>query len=93
MALRMREAESPEVALARQRAEKELPTSSGRVSERLAGLDRLIIVRHGPVRHVATALVLPATAGAERSPRCAEDIDPEHPPPHRTGRRRRGRCI
>ncbi len=29
--------------------------------ERMAGLDRLSIARHGPVRHVATALVLPAT--------------------------------
>jgi hypothetical protein len=27
----------------------------------MAGLDRLAIARHGPVRHIATALVLPAT--------------------------------
>ena len=61
MALRAREAGSPEVALARQRAENDLADIGRSQKERMAGLDRLAIARHGPVRHVATALVLPAT--------------------------------
>ncbi len=75
MALRMREASQPEVAIARQRAENELTDIERTRRERLAGLDRLILVKHGPVRHVATALVLPAglSAGFGGAP---EDIDP-----------------
>jgi superfamily II DNA or RNA helicase len=43
--------------------------------DRLAGLDRLILVKHGPVRHVGSALVLPqgAAAGFAAAP---EDLDP-----------------
>jgi superfamily II DNA or RNA helicase len=75
MALRMREASQPEVALARQRAENELTDIERTRKERLAGLDRLILVKHGPVRHVATALVLPAGVGAGYGG-APEDIDP-----------------
>ncbi len=75
MALRMREASQPEVALARQRAENELTDIERTRRERLAGLDRLTLVKHGPVRHVATALVLPADSGAGFSG-APEDIDP-----------------
>jgi hypothetical protein len=57
MALRAREASQPEVAIARQRAESELTDIQRTRRERLAGLDRLMLVKHGPVRHVATALV------------------------------------
>jgi hypothetical protein len=47
-------------------------------AERLAGLDRLLIARHGPVRHVASALVLqPGEAGVAQLDGCIEDIDPE----------------
>jgi superfamily II DNA or RNA helicase len=75
MALRAREATQPEVAIARQRAENELTDIQRTRRERLAGLDRLMLVKHGPVRHVATALVLPAGSGAGFGG-APEDIDP-----------------
>jgi superfamily II DNA or RNA helicase len=75
MALRARETTQPEVAIARQRAENELTDIQRTRRERLAGLDRLMLVKHGPVRHVATALVLPAGSGAGFSG-APEDVDP-----------------
>jgi hypothetical protein len=48
-----------EVALARQRAEQDLADLNRNRDERLGGLDRLVITRPGPVRHLATAVVLP----------------------------------
>ena len=79
MALRAREAGSPEVALARQRGEQDLADLQRTRIERLAGLDRLIIARHGPVRHVATALVLPPSSDRSAAQLAAlvEDLDPE----------------
>jgi superfamily II DNA or RNA helicase len=79
MTLRAREAGSPEVALARQRAEQELVGLGRTRDERLAALDRLVIVRHGPVRHVASALVLPpsADATAARVAALVDDVAPE----------------
>jgi len=62
MALRAREAKDPSVSVARQRAENELTDLQRAEKERMAGLDRLAVARHGPVRHVATVLVVPATA-------------------------------
>jgi hypothetical protein len=60
MSLRARElAGESEVALARQRAEQDLADLTRSRDERLGGLDRLVITRPGPVRHLATALVLP----------------------------------
>ncbi len=67
MGLRAREATDPEVALARQRAELDLEDLERTRTARLAGVERLRIARHGPVRHVASCLVLPpdaAPAGA-----------------------------
>jgi hypothetical protein len=62
MALRQRELlGSTEVALARQRAENDLADLMRVRQERMAGLDRLAIARTGPVRHIATALVILAT--------------------------------
>jgi superfamily II DNA or RNA helicase len=61
MALRAREAGAPEVGLARQRAENDLADIGRSQRERMAGLDRLAVARHGPVRHVATAVVVPAS--------------------------------
>ena len=58
MGLMAREREAPEVALARQRAEQDLADLQRTRTERLTGLDRLSIARTGPVRYVATALVL-----------------------------------
>jgi superfamily II DNA or RNA helicase len=78
MALRARERESPEVAIARQRAENDLADLRRTREERMAGLERLAIAKHGPVRHVATALVLPAGAAtASVLADLAEDLDPE----------------
>ena len=77
-ALKAREADSPEMGLARQRSEQDLADLQRTREDRLAGLDRLVIARHGPVRHVATALVLPSTASAaEQINALLEDIDPE----------------
>lgn len=59
MRLRAREAKEPDVALARQRAEQDLCDLERTQRERLAGVNRLRLARHGPVRHVASCLVLP----------------------------------
>jgi hypothetical protein len=75
MSLRAREASSPELALARQRAEHELADLQRTRHEREEGLQRLNLARHGPVRHVATAIVVPP--GADVSRQLGEDIDPE----------------
>ena len=55
--LRAREPKEPEVALARQRAEKDLSDLVRTQKERLVGVDRLRVARHGPVLHVASCLV------------------------------------
>lgn len=60
MALKAREvAGETAVALARQQAEDDLRDLNRTRKERLASLERLTIARSGPVRHLATALVLP----------------------------------
>lgn len=61
MALRKKEAGSPEMALARQRAENDLADLKRTRKERMDGLQRLNLARHGPVRHLATAIVVPAS--------------------------------
>jgi hypothetical protein len=53
MALRAREAASPEIALARQRAENDLADLERTRRERMEGLSRLTLAKHGPVRHLA----------------------------------------
>ncbi len=77
MTLRAREAAGEtEVALARQRAEEDLADLQRARDERLAGLGRLAIARTGPVRHIATAIVL--SPGAEAlPPEFMEISDPE----------------
>jgi SNF2 family DNA or RNA helicase len=77
MALRARETTEPEVGLARQRAENDLGDLERTRRERLAGLDRLTLVRHGPVRHLATAVVLPVKVTARAPALAPEDIDPD----------------
>ncbi len=78
MGLRAREAREPEVAIARQRAENDLADLRRTQTERLAGLQRLTLAKHGPVRHVATALVLPSTRSVEEQIGGAiEELDPE----------------
>ncbi len=75
MKLRAREQREPEVALARQRAEQSLADLRRRQTERIAGVDRLRIARHGPVRHVASALVLPPSADSDRVSGLASEPD------------------
>jgi superfamily II DNA or RNA helicase len=78
MSLRAREVREPEVAIARQRAENDLADLTRTRTERLAGLQRLTLAKHGPVRHVATALVLPSTRSVEEQiGSVLDDIDPE----------------
>ena len=75
MALRAREAREPEVALARQRAAQDLEDLKRTRTERLTGIERLRIARHGPARHVASCLVLPSATAAGRIPELAEELD------------------
>jgi Domain of unknown function (DUF3883) len=77
MSLRAREQLAPEMAIARQRAENDLADLERTRVERLAGLDRLMIVKHGPLRHVATTLALPTgTAVSSAFNKAPEDLDP-----------------
>ena len=78
MNLKAREMREPEVAIARQRAENDLADLARIRTERLAGLQRLTLAKHGPVRHVATALVLPTTRSVqEQIGAVLDDFDPE----------------
>lgn len=78
MSLKAREMHDPDVGIARQRAENDLADLTRTRAERLAGLERLGIAKHGPVRHVATALVLPTTRSVEEQIGAAwDDLDPE----------------
>ncbi len=78
MELMAREREAPEVALARQRAQQELAELERARADRLEGLARLAIARTGPVRHVATALVLTAAEAPETQlAALVEELDPE----------------
>ena len=65
MNLRARESSEPELSLTRQRAEQDLRDLQRTQRERLSGTERLRVARHGPVRHIASCLVLPpdTTAG------------------------------
>ncbi len=77
MALMAREREAPEVLLARQRAEQDFTDLERTKTERLAGLDRLMIARTIPVRHLATAVVLTAAQSPEAQLEAlADDLDP-----------------
>ena len=75
MRLKGRETKEPEVSLARQRAEQDLADLQRTRQERLAGMERLRVARHGPVRHVASCLVLPSNAVSDDSSELAEDRD------------------
>jgi len=78
MNLKAREMREPDVAIARQRAENDLADLTRTRVERLAGLQRLTIAKHGPVRHVATALVLESTRSVEEQIGAfLDDLDPE----------------
>ena len=72
MSRRAREASAPEVALTRQRGEHDLVDLQRTRKEPEEGLQRLNLARHGPVRHVAIALVGPMIR--RRSEFTAEDL-------------------
>ena len=65
MALRAREQTETEVALARQRAERDLEDLRRTQEQRLDGVARLRVARHGPVVHVASCLVMPSDMAAD----------------------------
>ncbi|MCY4188406.1 MAG: DUF3883 domain-containing protein, partial [Bryobacterales bacterium] len=75
MGLRSRESNEPEVALARQRAEQDLVDLERSRRERIAGMDRLRVARHGPLLHVASCLVLPPDTNEGVVSDFAEDLD------------------
>ncbi len=64
MTLRAREQDGTEVALARQRAERDLEDLQRTQELRLDGVARLRVARHGPVVHVASCLVMPSDMAA-----------------------------
>ncbi len=69
MDLRARERSEPQVALARQQAERELDDLQRTHAGRLAGIERMRVARHGPARRLASCLVLPPdAAGAGGAP-------------------------
>ena len=76
MKLRTREPQQPEVTLARQRAEQDLADIERTRTERLAGIERLRIARHGPALHVASCLVLPPDTDAEHFVAPGQEPDP-----------------
>ncbi len=75
MRLKSREQREPEVGLALQRAEQSLADLERTRQERIAGMDRLRVARHGPVRHVASCLVLPPDTATDSVPELAEEQD------------------
>jgi len=78
MELRQRELVASEVALARQRADADLEDLQRSQRERMQGLERLAVAKHGPIRHIASALVLPpGTDVPSQFAALLEDIDPE----------------
>lgn len=65
MALRGREQDETDVALARQRAERDLEDLQRTQALRLEGVARLRVARHGPVIHIASCLVMPTDMTAD----------------------------
>ncbi len=75
MRLKAREASAPEVSLARQRAEKDLADLQRAREERIGGVERLRVARHGPARGVASCLVLPPDSVVRGFPEMAQERD------------------
>ena len=75
MRLKSRETNEPEVALARQRAEQDLADLERTQQERIAGMARLRVARHGPIQHLASCLVLPPDAVKDGFAELAKDLD------------------
>jgi hypothetical protein len=67
----------PEYKLPADEARKQVDELQRTRDERLSGLDRLAVARTGPVRHVATAIVLaPGTDTEAQLADLADDLDP-----------------
>ena len=78
MALMAEASARPEFKLAADEARKYVEELDRQRQERLNGLDRLEIARTGPVRHLATAVVLVPDAEAEaRFADLADELDPD----------------
>ncbi|MYC94581.1 MAG: DUF3883 domain-containing protein [Caldilineaceae bacterium SB0661_bin_32] len=75
MRLRARKQKESGVALALQRAEQDLTDLERTQRERLSGIKRLRLARHGPVNHVASCLVLPPDTAIDQFPELAEEQD------------------
>ncbi len=58
-------------------AEQDLVDLERTRTERLTSVVRLRIARSGPVRHVASCLVLPSDTAADRFPELAQELDTE----------------
>ena len=78
MSLRARERESTDYALARQRAENDLLDLQRTQQVRMTGINRLEIVKPGPIRHIATTVVYPICEGGQpQIPDFCDDMDPD----------------
>jgi superfamily II DNA or RNA helicase len=78
MNLRARERESTDYALAATRAMNDLTDLQRTQLVRMTGLNRLEIVKPGPVRHIATAVVYPVCEGGQpQIPDFCDDMDPD----------------
>ena len=63
--------------LARQRAEQDLANIQRTQEERLTGVDRLRVARHGSVRHVASCLVVPPDTESDTLLGLIDELEPE----------------
>lgn len=77
MELMVREREKPEVKRARENMENKLDELKRSKEDRLSGLSKLSIARPGPVRHIASAIVLsPGADVTEQLAAFADEPDP-----------------
>ncbi len=77
MRLKSREANEPDFSLARQRAEQDLADLQRTRQERISGVEQLRLARPGPVRHVASCLVLPSDTLSDSFPELVKEQDAE----------------
>ena len=61
--------------MARQRTKQDLADLERTRQERVTVVDRLRVVRHGPVRHLASCLVLPPDTAVDNFPELIDEID------------------
>ena len=75
MGLRVREVKELEVSPARQSAERYLTDLERTQRERLTGVDRLRLARHGPTSHVTSHVALPPDTPEDSPQTLAENQD------------------